>query len=76
MSKMLAAFRAFAPVTVLIMILLFVDATECVFPVTARTDVENIRRVCGICDGVAHRTIAAFGLHKRPLLSTEAAIST
>src|SRR5271154_1048741 len=76
MSKMLAAFRAFAPVTVLIVILFFVDATERVFPVTARTNVENIRRVCGICDGVAHKTIAAFGLYKRTLLSTETAIST
>jgi hypothetical protein len=73
MSKMLAAFRAFAPITGLIAILLFVDATERVFPVTARTNVENIRRVCGIC---AHTTIAAFGLYKRTLLSTETAIST
>jgi hypothetical protein len=76
MSKMLAAFRAFAPITGLIVILLFMDATERVFPVTARTNVENIRRVCGICDRVAHKPIAAFGLHKRTLLSTETAIST
>ena len=75
-SKMLATFRAFAPITGLIVMLLFVKSAQRVFPMTARTNVENVRRVLVICWRVAHRTIAAFGSHKRALFSTETAIST
>ena len=75
MSKMIFAFRTFTPVTSLLMMFFFMQTTECVFAVIARTGVENVGDALGF-GGVADGTIAAFGLHKQTLLSTETTVGT
>src|SRR5271170_2852996 len=69
MFEMLVTFRAFAPVTGLIVLFLLVNTTESIFLMIARTNFENVTRRGEICRRVAHGTIATVGSHKWALFS-------